>query len=432
MKNLPLILTLTMALIVPADNIAAQPESGPQQHDHAGHDESGFDNGQAEHDHADHDHQHETGVVDEMLGEEATSDWTCPMHPQISRDGPGSCPICGMDLVERQRDPDDAMTITITPRVQQAMNVRTARVERNRLWRRIDTIGRIQLDESSVHHLHPRVEGWIDELEIEAAGEPIEAGQRLFTLYSPELVNVQEEFLQAMRSGRQEMIRATRQRLEVLDVQPSVIERIEQRGEPLIYLPWYARLDGYVAELNVRHGMHVTPGMEMLSMADPSTVWLIADVFTGQIDWLEPGQSVDIQLHSTPGRTRRGQVDFIYPELAEKTRTARVRIVLDNDDDKLRPGDWASISIFGGARENVLIVPTEALIRTGRETRIVLQDDEDRFSVREVRAGMESGEYTEIIEGLHEGERVVVSGQFLIDSEANLRAGHDRLGGHDH
>ncbi|MFW5927461.1 MAG: efflux RND transporter periplasmic adaptor subunit [Wenzhouxiangella sp.] len=413
MRNLSLILLLATALVIPAGNAKAQQEP--------------------ETDHPDHAHETDDSVVDEMLDDDAATDWTCPMHPQISRDGPGSCPICGMDLVERQRDEDDATTVTVPPGIQQAMNLRTAEVRRDRLWRRIDTIGRVQVDESNLQHLHPRVEGWIEELDIDAAGDPVEAGQRLFTLYSPELVNVQEEHLQAVRSGRQDMIRATRQRLEVLDVQSSVIERIEKRGEPMIYLPWYARKDGYVVDLNVRHGMHVTPGMEMLSMADPTTVWLIADVFAGQIDWLAEGQSVDIDLQSAPGQTRRGQIDFIHPELAGETRTARVRIVLDNEDGKLRPGDWASLSIYGGAREDLLIVPTEALIRTGHETRVVVQDDESRFSVRQVRAGMESGRFTEIVEGLEQGERVVVSGQFLIDSEANRSAGAQRLGGqHDH
>lgn len=420
MRHLTLILTMTlivpMALILPANNLPGQTHS---EHEHQ--------QSQAD-DHAGHDHGND--IADRIMGVETTTDWTCPMHPRISREGPGTCPICGMNLVERRRDAGDATTITVAPGVQQAMNLRTTKVERSRLWRRIDTVGRIQVDESTVHHLHPRVEGWIEELEIDAAGDPVVAGQRLFTLYSPELVNVQEEFLQALRSGRPDMIRATRQRLEVLDVDPSVIDGIEERGEPLIYLPWYARRDGYVAELNVRHGMYVTPGMEMLSMADPSRVWLIADVFPGQIDWLEQGQPVDIQLHSAPGQTRRGQIDYIYPELAETTRTARVRIALDNIDAKLNPGDWASVAIYGGPRQGVLILPTEALIRTGRATRVVVQDDENRFSIRQIRAGMEGGEFTEILDGLEQGERVVVSGQFLIDSEASIRAGHDRIGGH--
>ena len=357
--------------------------------------------------------------------------WVAPMDPSYRRDEPGKSPM-GMDLKPVYTDElSEAGQVRVQPGVQQAMNLRTARVQRDRLFRRIDTVGRIQVDESTVHHLHPRVEGWIDELDIDAAGEIIETGQRLFTLYSPELVNVQEEFLQALRSGRADMIEATRQRLQVLDVQPAVIERIERDGKAMLYLPWYARHDGYVLELNVRHGMHVTPGLMMLTMANPESVWLIADVFSGQIDWLAPGHRVDVSLSSAPATRYSGRVDFIYPELAEKTRSARVRIILNNADGKLRPGDWASLSIFAGPKENLIIIPTEALIRTGQEVRVVVQDDDQTFSIREVHPGLESGAYTEILHGLAEGERVVVSGHFLIDSEASIRAGHKRISSHE-
>lgn len=339
-----------------------------------------------------------------------------------------------MNLVERAiAGGDGEVTVRISGPVRQAMNIRTAPVEHGRLWRRIDTVGRLQVDESTVRHLHPRVEGWIGESSVHAVGDPVEAGQRLFALYSPELVNAQDEFLRARHSGNAEMIRATRQRLAVLDVQPAVIERIERAGEPLLYLPWYARHDAYVTELNIRHGMHVTPGMEMLVMADPKTVWLIADVFAGQVDWLAPGQPVEFELPTRPGQRLQGEVAFIYPELDTTTRTARVRIVLNNDNRTLRPGDWAKVTIFGGPRDHLLYIPTEALIRTGQSTRVVIRDDDEHFSVREVHAGMESGRYTEIRHGLSEGEEVVTSGQFLIDSEASIRAGHQRLGGHhDH
>jgi len=385
---------------------------------------------------AEHDHsEHEAGesMVDQMLPERASTQYTCPMHPQIVRNEPGNCPICGMELVVRRNDANNSDSLTISGPVQQAMNLRTAEVERNRLFRRIDTVGHLQVDASSLTHLHPRVEGWIGDLDVKAEGSPVIEGQRLFTLYSSELVNIQEEFLQALRSGQDVMIRASRQRLEVLDVQPAVIEQIERNREVLTWIPWYARRSGYVSELNVRAGMYVAPGTEMMVIADPSSVWLIADIFSGQIDWLAEDQAVTIQRSSHPEERLRGQVDFIYPELDPVTRTARARIVLDNESGTLKPGDWASLSIFGGPKVNLLIVPTEALIRTGDEVRVVVQDDDQTFSVRGVHPGLESGPYTEILDGLAEGERVVVSGQFLIDSEASIRAGHQRLGGeHDH
>lgn len=390
------------------------------------------------HDHADHspaETTSEQNAVDRMTEDSDSasgSEWTCPMHPQISRDGPGQCPICGMDLVERERSGEDAAIIAVPGRIQQSMNLRTAEVQRGRLWRRIDTVGRVQVDETGLAHLHPRVQGWIGELDVNAMGEPVEAGQRLFTLYSRELVNAQEEFLQALRSGGAEMTRAARQRLAALDVQPRAIERIERDRQVIEYLPWYASQDGYVQSLNIRPGMFVAPGSDMLVIAS-NRVWVLADVFAAQMAWIESGQPVEITREARPGETLEAEIDFVYPELDETTRTARVRIAIDEAQAGIRPGEWATVTIYAGPEDDLLFVPTEALIRTGTATRVVLRAGEERFEVREVRAGMESGQYTEILDGVSEGEEVVTSGQFLIDSEANLRAGHDRLGGgHDH
>ena len=394
-------------------------------HDHDGHN-------QQQHDHDDHEgHDHGVSIADRALGQSTI--YTCPMHPQIVRDEPGRCPICGMTLVERERDDNGEVTVTINHAVIQSMNLRTEEVRRSRLFRRIDTLGRIEIDPSGLSHLHPRVEGWIGELDVNAIGEPITRGQRLYTLYSRELVNVQDEFLQAIRSGRESMIGAARERLEVLDVQPRVIERIERDRRVLSWVPWYAERDGYVSAMDVRRGMFVTPGSEILEIANPDSVWMIAEVFGGQIDWLETDQIVQIERTSHPEERLRGRVDFIYPELSPRTRTARVRVILDNENGTLRPGDWARVAIFGGPKENLLIIPTEAIIRTGTEQRVVVQEPDHRFSIRQIHAGLESGPYTEILHGLEEGEVVVTSGQFLIDSEASIRAGHGRIGGqHDH
>ncbi|TVQ40202.1 MAG: efflux RND transporter periplasmic adaptor subunit [Wenzhouxiangella sp.] len=355
------------------------------------------------------------------------------MHPQIVRDEPGRCPICGMNLVQRQRDDNGEVTVTVDRSILQTMNLRTAEVRRSRLFRRIDTLGRIEIDPSGLSHVHPRVEGWIGELDFNTVGESIAQGQRLFTLYSPELVNVQEELLQAVRSGREPMIQAARKRLETLDVQPRVIERIERDGRVLTWVPWHAERSGYVSAMDARRGMFVGPGTEIAQIADPASVWLIAEVTGGQIEWLANEQVVEIQRSSHPEERLRGRVDFIYPELSPQTRTARVRVVLDNDNGSLRPGDWARVAIFAGPRPDLLIIPTEAIIRTGSEERVVIREADHRFSVREIHAGMESGPYTAIMHGLEEGETVVTSGQFLIDSEASIRAGHGRIGGqHDH
>ncbi len=390
------------------------------------------DHGQHDQPEAHHEHHqgHDESAVRE--GEREIAYWVAPMDPSYRRDRPGKSPM-GMDLIPVYADElSEPGQVRVGPGVQQAMNLRTTQVERNRLFRRIDTVGTIEVDESNLTHIHPRVEGWIGELDIESTGSRVTRGQRLYTLYSRELVNIQEELLQALRSEQPAMIRAARQRLEVLDVQPAVIERIERDRQVITYIPWHARNDGYVSDLSIRQGMFVTPGTQMMVIADPTSVWLIAEVFGGQIDWLAEGQIADVERSSHPGERLRGRVDLIYPELAPITRTAQVRIQLNDENGTLRPGDWASIAIFGGPRENLLIVPTEAVIRTGTERRVIVQTDDQLFSVRQVHTGMASGRYTEIIHGLEEGERVVVSGQFLIDSEASIHAGHARVSGHDH
>lgn len=417
---------------------------GHQDHAHHGHDHhASTDHGHdhhahsqhehEHHDHAHHDHdQHSDDPVDRMLGHEASTQYICPMHPQIVRDGPARCPICGMNLVPRRQDDGAAATVSIHPAIQQAMNLRTATVERGRLEQPISALGTIQVDQSSLTRLTPRTEGWIGEVDVNSPGESVRQGQRLFTLYSRELVNVQDEFLQAVRAGHASQIEATRLRLEVLGVQAAVIERIRERGTPLTWVPWYAEQSGYVAALNVRSGSFVMPGLDVLEIADASNVWLIAEVAGRQMQDLAPGQHAHGRHGSRSGEQVHGQIELVYPELDPTTRTARARIVLDNTNGALRVGDWASVQIDGPAREDALFVPTEALIRTGTEERVVIQEDRQRFSVRQVHAGIDSGEFTEILHGLEVGETVVVSGQFLIDSEASMRAGHSRVSGHDH
>jgi Cu(I)/Ag(I) efflux system membrane fusion protein len=392
--------------------------------------------------------------------------YVCPMHPQIIRDEPGSCPICGMDLVQVNQDgeqpsgerrilyyrhPHDptitsdiprqdemgmdfvpiyesgGVAVSISPSVVQNMGVRTAKVTRDRLWRRIDTVGYVDFDEGRVSHVHLRTDGWIEQLPVKSEGERVARGDVLFQLYSPTLVNAQEEYLQALSAGSKRLIEASRDRLQALGVSDNQIEQLKQSRRVRQRLSVYAAQDGIVAKLNVREGMYVKPATEVLTLADLSSVWLLAEVFEAQADWVRVGAPAEVQLPYLPGRTWEGKVEYIYPSLDPKTRTLKARLRFDNPGEQLKPNMFADVTIYGGARSNILVIPREALIRTGQQDRVILAQGEGRFLPREVTVGMEAGDWVEIMDGLREGDDVVTSGQFLIDSEASLKASILRL-----
>jgi Cu(I)/Ag(I) efflux system membrane fusion protein len=354
--------------------------------------------------------------------------WVAPMDANYRRDQPGKSPM-GMELVPVYADADggDGSSISIAPEVVQNLGVRTAVAERSRLWRGIDTVGYVDYDESKVSHIHLRTEGWIENLAVESEGERVTRGQRLFNLYSPALVNAQEEFVQALVGGNKGLIRASRSRLTALGIPGSQIKRLEKERKASQTIPIYAPQDGVVASLSVRDGMYIKPATRVMSLADLSSVWLLAEVFERQADWVEVNQPAEVTLAFLPGRTWEGRVEYIYPSLDPKTRTLKARLRFPNPDEALKPNMYANVIIYGGPKDDVVVIPLEALIRTGREERVVIALGEGRFESRTVRAGIESGEWVEVIEGVQPGEDIVVSGQFLIDSEASLKASMMRM-----
>ena len=353
--------------------------------------------------------------------------YVCPMHPHIIRDKPGNCPICGMnlvpvDLTADASSSDASPSVRISPVVVNSMGVRTAPVERGRLWRSIKTVGYVDYDESKLSHVHLRIEGWLERLNVRSEGERVRKGEPLFELYSPTLVNAQEEYLQALSAGNKGLIRASADRLQALGLTRGQLNRLQSTRRVQQKVVHHAAQDGVVATLNVREGMYVKPATEVLSLADLSSVWLLAEVFEQQADWVKVGQPADVRLSFLPGHEWEGRVEYIYPSLSPKTRTLKVRLRFDNPDELLKPNMYADVTIYGGPKEDVIIIPREALIRTGVEERVIVSLGEGRFAARTVTAGIESGDWVEITSGLDQGERVVVSGQFLIDSEASLKA----------
>ncbi len=251
--------------------------------------------------------------------------------------------------------------------------------------------------------------------------------QPVLQLYSPQLVNVQEEYLIALGSQNQSLIDASEKRLQAFHISDKQIQQLKTTRQASQLIDIYAHQNGVVTMLNIREGMHVTPDTEMMSIVDLSSIWMIAQVYEDQANWVKVGELAEARLSAFPDKVWKGVVEYVYPEVDPITRTLKVRFRFDNPDGVLKPNMYANISIFVEPKPNVLSIPLEALIRSSQEDRVIVALGNGRFQVRAVTTGIESGEQVEILSGLNAGERVVASGQFLIDSEANLQAGLDRV-----
>ena len=358
--------------------------------------------------------------------------WVAPMDPNFRRDEPGKSPM-GMDLVPVYADEVDATpgTVKIDPTVVNNLGVRTAVAEQGPLSRRVETVGYVNFDEETLQHVHTRVDGWIEKLAVTATGDPVKEGELLFELYSPTLVNAQQEYLTAVRSNNQVLLDASRDRLEALGVTDSEIARLRDRREASQRVRVYAASDGVIAHLGVREGIYITPATEVMSVARLDQVWVHAEVFERQSAWVQPGQTAFVELDYLPGKTWQGTVDYVYPELDPNTRTLRVRIRFDNEGEVLRPNMFARVTLFSEATGPVVHVPREALIRGGSIDRVVLSLGNGRFRSQPVTVGIESGDRVAILDGLSAGDRVVTSGQFLIDSESNIESALSRMDSSD-
>ena len=300
------------------------------------------------------------------------------------------------------------------------LGVRTAVAERGTLPRRIETVGYIGYDEDTLQHVHTRVEGWIERLAATATGDPVKKGQLLFELYSPTIVSAQQEYLSALSSNNEGLRGASRDRLRALGVSAREIARLDEERTVSQRIRIYADSDGVIAELGVREGMFVTPATEVMSIAQLDKVWVVAEVFERQSAWVAPGQGATVELDYLPGLSLQGTVDYVNPELDPKTRTLKVRLRFDNEGARLLPNMFARVVIDGTPVNNIVHVPRDAVVRGGTSSRVVVDLGDGVFESRRVLVGIESGERVAIRRGLEEGERVVVSAQFLIDSESNI------------
>ena len=401
--------------------------------------------------------------------------YTCSMHPQVRSDKPGHCPICGMPFIKKtDAPPADAAPaderrplywydpmkpdqhfdqpgkspfmdmqlvpryadaaagssgklISIDPRVVQNLGIRTAAVERRSLARELRAAGSVAVNENRIEVVQTRASGWIERLHVRALNDRVRKGQVLAEIYSPELYAAQQEFVLASRAQDAALSSAARQRLLLLGLSETQVTRLEHSGQALRRVAYYAPVDGIVTELGVRDGAQVSPGMTLFMLADLSQVWVNAEVPEAQAASLAAGAPVVATLAGLLGRRFAGRIDYVYPEVNPQTRTLRVRAVLDNKERLLKPGMFAEVVLDKGESREALLVPSEALIRTGTRSTVIVAEGDGRFRPVEVRLGLQRDGHTQVLEGLEEGQKVVASGQFLIDSEANLRGAFSTL-----
>jgi Cu(I)/Ag(I) efflux system membrane fusion protein len=371
------------------------------------------------------------------------------MHPQMTSDEPGSCPVCGMDLVKRKSETTEGDVqrvlsyrhphkpnvtsdvpmkdemgmdyvpvyagpaasgegILVSAEVRNNLGVRVAEVSRGLLPRTIRAVGQVSYDEGRVQHVHARAEGWVERLFVSSVGDRVNRGDPLLELYSPRLVTAQEEYLQALRMGGEALIRASETRLRALGISDEEIRRVREAGQVDGRILYRAPSAGVVTRLGIRDGMFVKPDTDMVVLADLGQVWIEADVLARQSAWLARGLSASVKLDQLPGR---------------------VRLAFDNPGEALKPNSFATVTISEPDPVPMLIVPLEALIRTSEQTRVIVEIAPNRFAPRLIDVAYESGDMGAIAAGLAAGERVVVSGQFMLDSEANLRGELERISG---
>jgi RND family efflux transporter MFP subunit len=361
--------------------------------------------------------------------------YTCGMHPQIIQDHPGNCPICGMKLTPIRKQDANASSaeassiIAIDPSTIQTMGIRTAEVTRGPLRRLIRTVANVDYDETALADVTTKYKGWIEKLDVDATGALVNPGDPLFDIYSPELYSAQTEYLAALSatSGAtnaedRALLDSVRNKLKFYDISDAQIAELEKTRAVTKTLTITAPIAGFVVEKNVVVGQMVDSGMKLYRLADIGVVWVYAQVYEQDLSAVQLGQEAAMTLSYLPDRKFRGRVTYVYPTVDEKTRTARVRMEFHNPGYFLKPGMFATVELVADISPSALLVPDSAVLRSGQKNTVFIALPGGKFEARTVALGLSAeNNQDQVLNGLSEGERIVTSGQFMLDSESQLR-----------
>ncbi|WP_440905439.1 efflux RND transporter periplasmic adaptor subunit [Catenovulum sp. SX2] len=348
--------------------------------------------------------------------------WVAPMDANYRRDKPGKSPM-GMDLVpvyeENANNQFGEGVVSISPEVVNNLAVKTTQANLDVLTLPITASAVVEYDQNSIVHVHPRVEGWLDKLYVKAQGEPVEKGQPLYTLYSPQLVNAQEEYLIALKRGQNPLIKAARERLLALQLPKELIEKLNNTQTVQAYITFSAPQTGVVNQLPIREGFYVQPGTTIMSIATLDKVWVEAQFSAKQSPLVKSNLAINFVADALPQQQFSGVVDYIYPQVDEKTRLVRARIVLDNAKHQLKAGMYGKVEAQIRREQTQILLPLQAVIQTGKQNRVVLELAKGLFKSVEVELGHQSNQFVEVLSGVMAGDKVVTSAQFLLDSESS-------------
>jgi Cu(I)/Ag(I) efflux system membrane fusion protein len=367
--------------------------------------------------------------------------YTCTMHPSVRETRPGRCPICSMDLVPvyASAAPDTQgvdLTFSVSAAKQQLIGATFANAELRDLHRVVRVYGRVTPDETRMADVNLRVGGWIDKLHVDFTGQTVQEGEPLFTLYSPELLAAQSEYLVALRASRgagppdegAALVSSARARLRLWQVTDEQVRALEVSGEPSASVTIVSPTTGVVVEKMAVNGMRVEPGMTLYRIVDLSQVWINADVYESDLPLVHVGQEAEVTIPTVPPQKRRARIEYLAPYLDAQTRTARARIVLSNADGRLKPEMYVEVGVHVALGER-LAVPENAVLRTGERQIVFVDRGAGVLEVRMVTLGVATDDFVEIVQGLRAGERVVSSANFLIDAESNVQGVLRRMEG---